>query len=125
MKRKLATLELWVDDEQPIPTRMMQNKNNETEYRLTINPSDQKLFEHGRVAEEPRKWASIIAHEVGHFVAHVFHSPLQDPDVAKVVGPIYGEREAWDLAYYTNPGINQKIKQFALATYEQAQKEAA
>ncbi len=117
MQRKIANLEVWIDDQSPIPTRMARSRDDGSKYCLIINPGDEcQLSKLGIASKAIGKWTSILAHEVGHFIAWVFNSPLQS-DAALTLAPILAEKYAWDMAYYVNPNINNDVKQKALATY--------
>src|SRR5208283_284300 len=118
MQRKIANLEVWIDSDSPIPTRMARSKDDGSKYCLILNPKDEcKLESLGIATNCPAKWTSIIAHEVGHFIAWLFNSPLQS-EVMTAIAPIVAEKYAWDLAHYVNPNVNPTVKQAALSTYQ-------
>jgi hypothetical protein len=126
MKKKVATLEVWYDDETthpetggPFVSHLETNvQNGELQpFKLVVNPAaDHQWLAEKPLANDRAKFASIIAHELGHFVAILMKSKWQT--VLQAFDRLPGEREAWNIAHYINPNINAEVKQLALASYE-------
>lgn len=118
MREKVATLEIWYDDETDNVSRL-ENEFDEGEHtaRLVLNPAldDQHLL--GEVKNKRGKFAAVIAHELGHFVAVLMRSKWQHPIVG-ALAKLPGEKEAWNIAHYITPNINAEVQEMALASYE-------
>lgn len=68
---------------------------------------------------------TVLAHELGHFIANVFHDPTHDEDKIKKAWDaedgkllVPTEIKAWDLAEVIKPNLNKTIREYALKSYK-------
>lgn len=90
---------------------------------IFLNPfGDKKIFERMtgkevKTAEEGRELlSSTLAHELGHFVSHVLHDPVETTFFTSVFGNVPAEKKAWEIAEQITP-IRQDVKKAALGSY--------
>jgi hypothetical protein len=113
MKKKIATLEVWVDENSDGVSRL-ESIPAIGEYKVVMNPKadaeEQAIVRH----DSKRSFATILAHELGHFVSQVLQSPWQ-----RCPWKEPGEREAWAVAHQIMPDLDKELEQSALNTYTQ------
>ena len=139
---KIASLDVYINDDDKIPSRL--GKVGPKEYELDVCPLvDERLLEnlkkHGRIEGSTIDlMQSIIAHELGHFVAHITKCPTHARDsftdvkttvngVESVVGiSLPAEVRAWTLAgEMLGDKLNKKLRDVATYGYMFAEQEAA
>jgi hypothetical protein len=133
MKRKIATLEVWIDETEGAKSAL-QARMSSDEFRLIIAPNEDEQ------SKGPGNLPSIIAHELGHFMAHLLkdkaHTRLNRlapiVNFRKMVGDwsnqlekrftreveLPTEVQAWKYADMIYPNVKQEIRAAALYTYE-------
>lgn len=121
MKRKIASLDVYIDlDTTDTASNMRQYGS--TNYELTMYPNQ------GYTPAKTRdQFQSIMAHELGHFVAMVSRDPTHYSDAALmgklVKSPtlaLAGERKAWEIAHTILPTLLDSTEQSCLKSYETA-----
>ena len=134
MKKLLGTLQVWLDmDETRLPSGIQQVAARE--WDLVMRPTkDIRLLPEaaGRAG-----FQTIMAHEMGHFIAQITRDPVSDkrnwafgtlPDGSKTPSPlsVLGEEKlAWKLARIANPDLLPKIEEYALRGYQQGAEDEA
>jgi hypothetical protein len=119
MKRKISTLELWYDDETENVSRLEgESRDGKMPdlFRLVLNPAYDHLHAEG-TRNKKAVFASILAHEVGHWIAMLMGSKWQIPFMRQL-SALPSEKEAWSLAHYVNPNINREVEIECLKSYE-------
>ena len=110
MRKLLGSVEVWETDEVDVsglgaerdavkPTEVIGKK---WVLNLVTKEIDMKT---GKVADK----ATILAHELGHFVSQVLRSPVSDADMTARAGLIRQEREFSPLARLL--GLSPRLKQ--------------
>jgi hypothetical protein len=116
--KKLATLELWQSEDNDIqngPTGLHAKIRRDTGeardglYRIIINPK----FDRGLPGGEDT--VSIVAHEMGHFISSVFHSPTSELSMQGILEP--DEQLAWTLAKKMGVRINPATVAESMRSY--------
>jgi hypothetical protein len=105
MKKKIATLEVWVDTDETEEVSCLQSDRSTGDYRILLHPTADKVTKRAEVA-------TILAHELGHFVGYMMKSPWQICPVKQ-----FGEREAWSIARKIKPDLDESLATYALNTY--------
>ncbi len=113
MKQKIATLEVYVSDEFETCC-VASHPHDDSRFALVI-PKEEKMLKEKGIVDTVKVRATIIAHELGHFLGKILRSPWQ-----ACPWKVPGEIEAWDLAALINPKCDQSIKELALSTYTDA-----
>jgi hypothetical protein len=130
MQTTIATLDVVISDGigDPLadfPSGMLPPRGERTHYTVTLRPKvDGQILQS---IKEPRNLESVetlLAHELGHFVATIFSDPSHNPNL-KILSVLIGdstlnvpaEKKAWELGEIINPRLNQSIKQKALEGY--------
>lgn len=115
--RKVGSLDVYIENKGTDHSSRVEYRPGETP-RLILNPDfDYKMAVEGKFDDQPFAWTSVIAHEIGHFVARLLGSPVQTPLFEEIIGPVPGEEEAWGIAKYVYGAINEACKAFALDSY--------
>jgi hypothetical protein len=118
MKQLLATLRFYVDNDTP-NLSSAEEQTGPNEYEINIRPeNDRKFSEMLNIPETREATQSIIAHELGHFIATVTHDPTHQPLYRVFNGPLAGETKAWDIAEKIVP-IEKKVRKIALNSYKE------
>ena len=119
MKRKLATLTIWLDNEDTDSTSSSDyHQGDSSSYTVTLRPK-------GDLAASPfgKQTPDILAHELGHFIGTILNTPVQAKsgwDWTTPVEQLAGEKEAWRLAGVMKPGLDKSpIAKDALESYEE------
>jgi hypothetical protein len=130
MQTTIATLDVVISDgiNDPLgdfPSGMLKPRGDRSHYTITLRPKvDGPILE---AIRQPRNLASVetlLAHELGHFVATVFNDPTHNPKL-KILSVMIGdsrlniaaEEKAWELGEIINPKLSQGIKHAALEGY--------
>jgi hypothetical protein len=122
MQRLVATLQVIVDDASSWPSHYQSPQFGEP-HKLVLNPNADKdgFKEMGFVLTE-KSLPSIMAHELGHFVAQLTGVPSHN--TSRYIPPpvrLQAEKDAWELAEKMVP-VDSEVKEIALNTYrKQAQ----
>jgi hypothetical protein len=127
MRKQIANLEVWIDDTKDgIPTGLHSASDN-YHFAMVIKPTvDNEVLERLKHNPQLKPIQSIIAHELGHFVARLTHDSTH-----KGKG-IYGntplvptEEKAWEIGRVINPQVDEQIVTQALSSYKERDKALA
>lgn len=127
MEKTLATLTIILsDDNQGASSNLSFPADGSPNYSLIIKPNVDKVIL--SAAREPLNMANletILAHELGHFIADVLKDKTHSPailrlarmmDDSRLLFP--AENKAWKLGEIINPSLNKHIEDFALEGYK-------
>lgn len=133
MARKLATLEVWYNDsETPMKDPSGEEikstglaEVSEGKFMLALQPKldvqVQAINEKHTNVKTPdltKELPSILAHELGHFVANINHEIEQSAAYYQALGPVDAEQAAWRYAQAIYPGLNPSVEAAAMAGYQ-------
>lgn len=123
MKKLLATLNVYVDmDETATPSGIRKTDGND--YELVMYPNQDCI-----PCDTRHAFQTIMAHELGHFVAMVTRDPSHHPAnrlMAMLAGKnsaaaeLPGEIKAWELARTISPDLDRKTEQECTDSYREA-----
>lgn len=131
MKKLIAKINIYQDDE---VEGAVSEAVGEKEYSGFLNPSvDLKAFnDEGKkkaktVKEKGFVEESILAHELGHIVAHIFSDPTHnktDNFIAQMLGIgdgsvlIPAEKRAWEIAHSMGLPLSKEAEEVGMASYK-------
>ena len=114
MKKLLGKVSVYVDTEitgdgQSSYERKLDGNN----YEILLTPKVDKyhMESSGLPYSEAKNTATTLAHEFGHLIGRLLHSPAQEVDLP-------AEREAWTLADIEYPSLDKKEESLALGMDE-------
>lgn len=129
MKKLIAKINIYQDDE---VEGAFSETVGEKEYSVSLNPSvDLKAF--NRKVEKKAKTVkekgfveeSILAHELGHIVAHIFSDPTHNREnnfLAQMFGNnallLPAEKRAWEIAYSMGLPLSKEAEEVGVASYK-------
>jgi hypothetical protein len=118
MKRKVATLEVFIDTDITDMASACAQTGRDT-YILIMCPNQTNAIP----CKTRDEFQTIMAHELGHFVALVTRDPTHYSNaVAQIPGSttamIPGERKAWQIAHTILPTLLPSSERLCLASYE-------
>lgn len=122
----IATLNVWVDsDTTGLPSGLHTSADGKT-FNMVIKPNvDKPIFDH--IAHNPNldPIQSIIAHEMGHFVARLTADPThREASIFNLHVPLVpAEKKAWDIGEAINPQIDKTLRDSAMRSYRQLDQE--
>ena len=122
MKRKVATLDVYIDPEST-DSSVTSGSYGPGNYSITINKGEKP-----HAVTNMGKFQSTLAHELGHFVGLLTMDASHDVRLAREMRDngtqgrqilsLPAERKAWEFANIINPYINPEDIKNSLATYE-------
>lgn len=129
MKKLIAKINIYQDDE---VEGAVSEAVGEKEYSVSLNPSvDLKAFnDEGKkkaktVKEKGFVEEAILAHELGHIVAHIFSDPTHnktDNFIAQMFGDgsvlIPAEKRAWEIAHSMGLPLSKEAEEVGMASYK-------
>lgn len=129
MKKLIAKINIYQDDE---VEGAVSETVGEKEYSVSLNPSvDLKAFNRevvkkaNSLEEKGFIEESILAHELGHIVAHIFSDPTHnktDNFIAQMFGDgsvvIPAERRAWKIAHSMRLPLSKEAEEVGIASYK-------
>ena len=119
MKRKIATLDVYVSDDK---TASGTRQTSPSTFELTMNAGSPCNPTIGRL-----EFQTIMAHELGHFVALVTHDPTHNVPVvehllSRITGDasalVPGEKRAWEIAREILPNLDTAKEKKCLDSYK-------
>ena len=123
MKRKIATLDVYVDSDESAFSFTRKTESGKYETVMATNDSHAKENGHNGI-HDIETFRTVFAHELGHFVAVVTkdesHNPINQylfrltNDRSTLVA---GEKRAWEFAHLIYPNLNREDERFALKSY--------
>lgn len=127
MKTKAATLEVYVDND-PNPEEVSGIKQtSENTWILTMYPNQKAT-----PCKTREEFQTIMAHELGHFVAMVTRDETHYSNAAIAGKTLFGdspslalpgERKAWQIAHKIYPDLLASSEKDCLGSYEDAAKQ--
>jgi hypothetical protein len=138
MQTKIATLDVVISDGvgDPLanrPSGMLPPGNGRTNYTVTLRPKiDAPILESIHEKANIPNMETLLAHELGHFVAEVFGDPTHNK-ATKYLATLLGEsslivpaeKRAWEIGEIINPKLNRNIRARALQGYASNGQEGA
>ena len=113
----IATLEFWYEPNPNPDKSSAERQIGPKEYQIFLRPkSDSGFLKQLKVPETQKAVESIMAHELGHFLAQVMRDPTHNPMLRQLLGPLAGEEKAWKLAEKITD-IDSTVEKKALDTY--------
>ena len=126
MKNKVATLEVYIDND-PSPENVSGIAQTSPDtWVLTMYPNQKAT-----PAKTQAEFQTIMAHELGHFVAMVTHDQTHYSNAAIAGKTLFhdsptlalpGERKAWQIAHDIYPNLLASSEKSCLDSYENAAK---
>lgn len=118
-KRKLATLEVWVDEDDREGSSFLNANRESNEYVITIRPNGVDKL------NTIKRLQTTLAHELGHFAAHVLRDESHDPFLLSMAqfinsGLLPAEKKANEIAGQMGLELDKGQLQEAIDTYKAA-----
>jgi predicted metalloprotease len=133
-RMKIASLDVYLNDDDKVPSRL--TNSGPKQFELDICPMmDERLLNSFKkkgmiTGSTVELMQTIIAHELGHFVAHITGCPTHKHDKFQkietevggkktIVGVSVGaEMQAWTIAgHILGDSLNKQLRAVATATY--------
>lgn len=121
MKQLMAELKVYVDmDRTDMPSGVVNDGRGN--FTLVMYPNQACV-----PAKTREEFQTVMAHELGHFIAIVTQDPthgqrrnvmFRQIDNPTPADQLPGERKAWELAEKINPDLNKKIAADCIGSYE-------
>jgi hypothetical protein len=121
--KKIATLNVYLDEstEHSDISSAVRSRDENGVYELWLRPFvDGKILKENAGYELTTKgFQTIVAHELGHFLAMITLDPTHSKLAYFIMGQTVGERKAWKLANEIKPDLDKGLEKIAL---DQAEK---
>lgn len=120
MKIPIAALLVSIDTESNgVPSELNGNGTNRFELILRPKVDNHFLSAVPNVNTNLDTMQTIIAHELGHFVAKITNDIThRNHGIDDFVPMVDTENKAWQIAEVINPKVDKAIKSWALSTYQ-------
>lgn len=122
MRTKIANLEVFIiegdtaedrKEQQRPPGSSFYFKDDPMKMRLNLAPMEDRagLIKAGIKSDNPKEAVqTIVAHELGHFVAAITKDATHEKLFRFMLGPLPAENKAWEIAENILPDLDQRLK---------------